>query len=784
MKKFFAAVTAAALMLCSTVSAGFIIEKDAQTAMEKNQEAILAALEDMEITNDITYDEFQSMLMSECSYSTDEMYGASFIMQNFRVTRATETKAGSVKAEVILSQDDGEVGFEVKKEIPALGGGTASTGAVTAAEAKKSLEAAFAEMKATNSTTERDVSDTIWDGCPKGAEVTLDSFSLTESTKEQTGKLAIKYTVETDEGESGTYSYTWTIQKLASDSPKQEIEAAKRAINDAWADFDVSNDTTKDDILKMAKAALPSGSNVELEMTDSDISIVKASTTVTGTVSATLRLSCDAEKTAMPLGKTVELVVTENSAKIDEDRSAVSHAISEIAYTNRVTKEQMLETARGAVKNGSTVAWKDNFTKKNATVDEAGEIIGYLVMTLGEETREIRVQEEIPQIVRKMPSNLFSLNRVEWDILAKTNVERAKVGDTLLSMVKPLQEACDIREKEIGESFSHTRPDGTAFKTAVDASFKPSGFGENINQCTPGHNTAEQAMNLWMNSPGHRANILKPEYDYIGVGNDLTSSVQIFAIWKNPITSVTTSAGTMNFEDEDEMVKEYVICRTSDGMESYLPISVEALKKVDGGYQMNLRSNVSVVFTIGGGKTDTAVQPTGGSTPFVDVKAGDYFENAVKWAVDRNITTGTTATTFSPNDTCTRAQILTFLWRAVGAPKATAANPFSDVSLDDYYYDAAIWASEKGMVSGSVFGGDTPCTRSSTVTYLWKNADAPEAAATGKFNDVPQTSEYAGAVAWAVENGVTSGTSENEFSPSEICSRGQIVTFLIRAIGE
>ena len=164
---------------------------------------------------------------------------------------------------------------------------------------------------------------------------------------------------------------------------------------------------------------------------------------------------------------------------------------------------------------------------------------------------------------------------------------------------------------------------------------------------------------------------------------------------------------------------------------------------------------------------------------FNDVKDDAYYAYAVKWAVENNITTGTSDTTFSPDDTCTRAQILTFLWRAVGSPKASIENPFADVKTTDYYYDAAIWASEKGMVTGNIFEGNTPCTRASTVTYLWKNADAPTLSMDSIFDDA----EYAPAVAWAVVSDVTSGTSDTTFSPDDICSRGQIVTFLERAIG-
>ena len=180
------------------------------------------------------------------------------------------------------------------------------------------------------------------------------------------------------------------------------------------------------------------------------------------------------------------------------------------------------------------------------------------------------------------------------------------------------------------------------------------------------------------------------------------------------------------------------------------------------------------------GSTTPTVPTVGG---FTDVKTGDYFAEPVLWAVEKGITAGTSATTFSPNQDCSVAQILTFLWRANGSPKPTGSNPFSDVKSGDYYAEAAVWAYEKGMVSGSTFGGNTPCTRSMAVTYMWKAAGSPNAGKSG-FTDVPANANYAGAVAWAVEQGITSGTGNGQFSPASTCTRGQIVTFLYRAFAK
>ncbi|MBR3641839.1 MAG: S-layer homology domain-containing protein, partial [Oscillibacter sp.] len=168
---------------------------------------------------------------------------------------------------------------------------------------------------------------------------------------------------------------------------------------------------------------------------------------------------------------------------------------------------------------------------------------------------------------------------------------------------------------------------------------------------------------------------------------------------------------------------------------------------------------------------------------FLDVPPDFWCEKQVAWAVKEGITNGTTATTFSPNATCTRAQILTFLYRAAGEPSVTSANPFTDVKTSEYFYGAAIWAYEKGMVGGGTFAGATTCTRAETVSHLWKYAGAP-AASGASFTDIASDADYAQAVSWAVANGVTNGTTATTFSPENTCTRAQIVTFLYRAFAD
>lgn len=169
---------------------------------------------------------------------------------------------------------------------------------------------------------------------------------------------------------------------------------------------------------------------------------------------------------------------------------------------------------------------------------------------------------------------------------------------------------------------------------------------------------------------------------------------------------------------------------------------------------------------------------------FVDVQADAYYADAVAWALQNKITSGTGETTFSPHGFCSRAQAVTFLWRAFGRPEPkTTVNPFTDVRPGDYYYKAVLWAVGNGVTSGTsttTFSPNDTCSRAQIVTFLWRSAGSPVVGNTGVFSDVKASSYYVNAVDWAVHTGVTSGTSKTTFSPNSDCVRGQIVTFLYR----
>lgn len=223
--------------------------------------------------------------------------------------------------------------------------------------------------------------------------------------------------------------------------------------------------------------------------------------------------------------------------------------------------------------------------------------------------------------------------------------------------------------------------------------------------------------------------------------------------------------------------------------------------KPDEGYELNKitvtdkdgnrlslsdKGDGKYTFTMPDGKVsvDASFSKIAATINFRDVNQSDYYYDAVQWAVEKGITEGTSATTFSPDASCTRAQMVTFLWRAAGspAPKSTV-NPFTDVSASDYYYNAVLWAVENGIttgVSADRFAPGATVSRGQTVTFLYRANGSP-AANGASFGDVAADEYYANAVAWAVQNGITTGTGNGKFTPNAPCTRGQIVTFLYRS---
>ena len=190
--------------------------------------------------------------------------------------------------------------------------------------------------------------------------------------------------------------------------------------------------------------------------------------------------------------------------------------------------------------------------------------------------------------------------------------------------------------------------------------------------------------------------------------------------------------------------------------------------------------NKNLIVTVSVPESEEDTRPN----PFADVAATQYYYQPVLWAYYHNVVAGTSATTFSPDAPCTRAQIVTFLWRAAGKPTVSGSTPFVDVDRNAYYAQAVAWAVDQGITAGTTattFSPNAPCTRAQSVCFLWRYFGSPPGLMLDTFDDVPADAYYTWAVAWATMNRITSGIGDGLFAPDGTCTRAQIVSFLYRA---
>ena len=261
-------------------------------------------------------------------------------------------------------------------------------------------------------------------------------------------------------------------------------------------------------------------------------------------------------------------------------------------------------------------------------------------------------------------------------------------------------------------------------------------------------------------------------------------------------SSVTTYAITVKSAKNGDVTASHktaskgtTVTLTVDPDKGYVLDTLTVLDSKNKAVKLT-EKNGKYTFTMPAGKVTVsaafkAAAPAS-ENPFTDVPSGAYYEDAVIWAVKKDITSGTSATTFNPDGSCTRAQAVTFLWRAAGSPEPKSATmPFTDVPAGSYFEKAVLWAVENGITKGTsdtTFSPDASCTRAQIVTFLWRAGGSPAVSGNSAFSDVASDAYYAAAVAWAEKNGVTGGIGGGLFGSDNTCTRAQIVTFLHRAM--
>ena len=392
-----------------------------------------------------------------------------------------------------------------------------------------------------------------------------------------------------------------------------------------------------------------------------------------------------------------------------------------------------------------------------------------------------------------------------------------------------LEEIAMQRAVEIALSCSHTRPNNTKCFTLFDNSVKNK--AENI---AAGYSSAAEVFAGWQeananyNGQGHRRNMLDSDYNAVGIAcvyyNDCYYWVQEFGYIAKPNTKETNAndaSTTVNVEVSEDLISSVKI-----SADSKTPVVVQPGKSIDfpavttkilmneawpgddcivvpqyRWYSSNITvarvSNGKIVGVREGSATITVsalgtsynIPVTVSANPFVDVSKDKNYYNAVMWAVEKDITKGFDSTHFVPQNPCTRAQVVTFLWRAAGSPEPkTANNPFVDVTNSGScapYYKAILWAVEKGITKGvdaTHFNPDGVVSRAQFVTFLWRYEGQPATKASYKdFKDANSIAEpFQTAVAWAAAKNITTGYSDNTFRPNETCTRWAVALFMYR----
>lgn len=412
---------------------------------------------------------------------------------------------------------------------------------------------------------------------------------------------------------------------------------------------------------------------------------------------------------------------------------------------------------------------------------------------------------------------------------SKANKKESKIPLELskLTYDYTLEKIAMQRAAEIAIYLDHTRPNGASFDTLMDSNY--SAWAEN---CAGGYSDYESAFKGWLETDksysgqGHRRNILSEDYNAIGIScvvyNDNYYWVQIFGKTENPNRETVDSNNSdkdVSVEVNPDLINSIKITSDADtpyivGMDKPAELpelttkmvmdeswpgsdcvvtpeykwasSDRSVVKVSGGKLVGVKEGTATVTaTALGVSCSIQVQVSKDVSPFKDVKNGSYCYDAVMWAVENEITNGIDKTHFAPDQTCTRAQIVTFLWREADSPEPkTKKCPFKDVSKDAYYYKAVLWAYENDITTGvdaKHFAPDDDCTRGQVATFLWKANEQPKASVTkNPFKDVAKSDYYYKAVLWAYGEKITTGVDKKHFAPDEPCTRGQIVTFLYR----
>ena len=456
-----------------------------------------------------------------------------------------------------------------------------------------------ASYNATNASDDKELIKYLRGALP-GAEIWSagGSYKFTRKMPSETADgritvpIGIRYEGVTLEG----HNFTVVLPALNKSPEDAKLSADMALMKEALRTIPVTAKTTAKDVLSALNAAAVNGTKAEWYK---NYTYVVPTENSQGSIDGEILLTLGSRKDHFRAHATLPRDGNAYDAAIDADFGALSDALHSCTVNNKTTEQELMRIANNSIKNGSKLTLL-NFTKARATYEIEGKIVMNFALEHNGKNRAPRIALRIAKLKPELPEGI-SVNQDEWEVLRLTNIERFKRGLTSVAMIAPLQDACDIRAKEVFVDLrlDHLRPDGSNFFTAIDPRF--SSYRTLAENCQRAANVPSEAMNSWMKSTGHKENILTPSHCYLGTGmyakGTMKHWVQIFA-GGSDINSAETSTGSNHFETLDDMKEAYLILHTTSGHNAYVPLDDKYMVKHGNSYTMHLAS-ISVTVTVG-----------------------------------------------------------------------------------------------------------------------------------------------------------------------------------------
>lgn len=409
------------------------------------------------------------------------------------------------------------------------------------------------------------------------------------------GRITVPIGITYDGVTLDSYNFSVVLPALSKSSVAAKLRADMDLMKTALKNLPVTAKTTGDDILAAVNAAAVNGTTA---VWGKDFKYSAPSANVQGSIDGNIIIALGNNKDYFHVHKTLPINGSGADAAIDTDFSALSIALHNHSVNNSTTPEELVKLATSALKNGSKLTFT-GFTKTEATYDNEGKIVINFELELDGARRSPRISMRLSKLRPKLPTDI-SVNNDEWEVLRLTNKARYKAGAGILVMVAPLQDAGDIRSKEIVIVMrrDHLRPDGRPYHTAIEKSFAGSRF---VSENCAKNATPALAINAWMNSDGHRKNMLDTQWCYFGCGmteaRGIKNWVQLFSTGKG-VVGAETNTGSYRFDTVAEMEEAYLICYLGEGIKAYVPLDEDYMVKNGNQYTIHLRGK-SVTITVG-----------------------------------------------------------------------------------------------------------------------------------------------------------------------------------------